>query len=626
MGCGSSMDTSQPVIGAQGGVVRSESMEVAELLMCDDGLSNPLEIHFSCQSLPNLDITSKTDPFVILYLKDDAKGRPWSEVGRTEQIRDCLDPVFVRQITIKYQFEVRQQLKVEVWDCDDPTTRNLNAQELVGTCELLVADLVRSKTKTLNLANPKIKKNGTVTLTAEQIKSKFSSNVVKFNVVGESFSRSKLMFFKLYRGNSTGAPVAPMPGAPPALSAGPSFVPVYQSEAKKGEGAGNVLWNPVKIGAAALMRDQPTWPLRLEILECVASGDHRIVENRALTYNDLVDSNFVTSGSYGKVRIKSVEMIRRVSFTEYLMAGTNIMMSLAVDFTASNRSCNNPDSLHCMDMSRNQYIQAIHSVGGILQMYDSDKNIPVYGFGGQIHSISPETYHFFALNGNIFSPEVYTIEQVQKLYMQNLTKIMFSGPTNFAPTINNMGEMARFYVSNGMLYNYIVLLIITDGEITDMDDTIDAIVRCSSLPLSIVIVGVGSGPFDNMEILDADRGKLKSPRSGQFAARDIVQFVPFSRYASDPTELAKATLAEIPGQLSEYMSMAKVPPLAGMQRAQMNEPSFYGSRGAEFQKLMCSRGFTEQSVAAVMNVGFPVEDPAAFARFVNQPYVNQMAI
>lgn len=42
---------------------------------------------------------------------------------------------------------------------------------------------------------------------------------------------------------------------------------------------------------------------------------------------------------------------------------------------------------------------------------------------------------------------------------------------------------------------YLILLIITDGIINDMEKTIDQIVRGSSLPVSIIIVGVGDADF-----------------------------------------------------------------------------------------------------------------------------------
>lgn len=76
------------------------------------------------------------------------------------------------------------------------------------------------------------------------------------------------------------------------------------------------------------------------------------------------------------------------------------------------------------------------------------------------------------------------------------------------------------------LQQYYVLLIITDGVITDMDLTRTAIVEASRLPMSIIIVGVGGADFSAMEFLDSDDKLLTSPR-GDVAARDIVQFVPF---------------------------------------------------------------------------------------------------
>lgn len=80
-----------------------------------------------------------------------------------------------------------------------------------------------------------------------------------------------------------------------------------------------------------------------------------------------------------------------------------------------------------------------------------------------------------------------------------------------------------------LLQQYFVLLILTDGEITDFDQTRDAIVRASLLPLSIIIVGVGPADFKAMELLDGDDGVLRST-VGEAVARDIVQFVPFRKF------------------------------------------------------------------------------------------------
>lgn len=71
--------------------------------------------------------------------------------------------------------------------------------------------------------------------------------------------------------------------------------------------------------------------------------------------------------------------------------------------------------------------------------------------------------------------------------------------------------------------------IITDGVITDLDQTRTAIVNASKLPMSIIIVGVGGADFGAMEFLDGDDGVLRSS-SGEPAVRDIVQFVPFRKF------------------------------------------------------------------------------------------------
>lgn len=64
-------------------------------------------------------------------------------------------------------------------------------------------------------------------------------------------------------------------------------------------------------------------------------------------------------------------------------------------------------------------------------------------------------------------------------------------------------------------------MIITDGCIHDVRETIDAIVACNSFPLSIIIIGIGDANFEAMEMLDSDTYDLTDGR-GNVAKRDIV--------------------------------------------------------------------------------------------------------
>ena len=105
-----------------------------------------------------------------------------------------------------------------------------------------------------------------------------------------------------------------------------------------------------------------------------------------------------------------------------------------------------------------------------------------------------------------------------------------------------------------------ILVIITDGVISDMNKTIDQIVRGSELPLAIIIVGVGDADFESMETLDADDEALYSQAYRKYMAADIVQFVPFNDFKANPHMLAKETLNEVPGQLLNWMRKNNINP------------------------------------------------------------------
>ena len=112
--------------------------------------------------------------------------------------------------------------------------------------------------------------------------------------------------------------------------------------------------------------------------------------------------------------------------------------------------------------------------------------------------------------------------------------------------------------NNKLKYN--ILMILTDGMIDDIDDTINQLVAGSFLPLSVIIIGIGNADFSSMNTLDADVNPLVNS-AGVKASRDIVQFVPFNRYKFDPQRLAQEVLAEIPRQIVQYYDMNHLDPI-----------------------------------------------------------------
>lgn len=183
------------------------------------------------------------------------------------------------------------------------------------------------------------------------------------------------------------------------------------------------------------------------------------------------------------------------------------------------------------------------------------------GFGAKLPP-SGQVSHQFPLNGNPSHPYCSGVEEILVHYRNQLAQVTLYGPTNFSPVINNTTAIAREFQDGK---HYFVLLIVTDGIISDMHFTKHAIVGASTLPMSIIIVGVGDAEFDSMDELDSDNVRLNV--DGKFAERDIVQFVPLSKFLSkngatvkSQAELAKEVLAEIPEQLTSFMKSRDIKP------------------------------------------------------------------
>jgi hypothetical protein len=183
-------------------------------------------------------------------------------------------------------------------------------------------------------------------------------------------------------------------------------------------------------------------------------------------------------------------------FTSYLAGGLNMSLVCCVDFTGSNGAVTSPKSLHYIDSSKglNQYQQAILSVGDILMNYDYDKMVGAYGFGGLPKGYQA-TSHFFPLNGNPGQPEVYHTKGVFDAYNFALHNVQLSGPTKFSEITKRVSEMTKVNFHQHP-DNYTILLILTDGVINDMDQTIDNICEASEYPMSIIIIGIGTAEFD----------------------------------------------------------------------------------------------------------------------------------
>ena len=138
-------------------------------------------------------------------------------------------------------------------------------------------------------------------------------------------------------------------------------------------------------------------------------------------------------------------------------------------------------------------------------------------------------------------PHFQGFDAVKKEYEYIAPQIEMSGPTTFAPMICQAIEISKETGNQ-----YMILILLTDGDVTDMDADMKALQEVSNYPLSVVAVGLGDGPFKRMRILEDNISGRK------FSNVNFVNFtkmeVEAKKYKTPKMMLATAMMQKIPYQ------------------------------------------------------------------------------
>jgi len=527
--------------------------------MQSHSLTNKLELFISCRDLKDMDTFSKSDPLVQVFEKNPTTNA-YKLLGQTEVIWDNLNPDFVQRFLVDFHFEEQQYLLFKVWDVDNKEA-DLTKSDFIGEALFTLGEVVSSPGQSCSKvlkAEGKTDKRGKIIIRVEEMNEDKEIAVFDFSGQGienvtkwYSFSHLKPMLH-LSRSMENG-----------------SWQKVYSSEHIRDKSPN---WKPFEISVQHLCNNDYSRPLLFEVFAYHSNGSHDLIGSNTFTLQDLTEKGIKKmeiideprkkkKKSYtnsGYVVVDSIDIRILHTFLEYVSGGCEICLTAAVDYTQSNGDIDLPGSLHKQaPNSYNDYEKALFSVGEILLNYDSDKLVPFFGFGGKIRG---QISHCFAINGNEANSEVYGLEGMMAAYKESFNFVHLSGPTLFSQVISSAIQDAQASDRNIRdKQRFHVLLILTDGEIHDMRDTIDLIVKGSELPLGIVIVGIGNDQFENMVILDADDDPLVD-RNGKKMVRDIVQFVPFRNVGNSPSRLCKEVLEEIPEQLLSYFKLKNIKP------------------------------------------------------------------
>uniref|UniRef100_A0A1I8GKN8 C2 domain-containing protein n=1 Tax=Macrostomum lignano TaxID=282301 RepID=A0A1I8GKN8_9PLAT len=528
-------------------------------LMSGPSLTSRVEISVSCRNLPDRDVTSKSDPQCVLFLRQPGTSN-FQEIGRTERLNNTLDPEFSHRFIVDFMFEERQLVKFQIYDLDSPSAR-LSEHDFLGELETSIGELVSRRRFETKLCRTKSSKTSIITVTCVEVQE--CKQVVNFQIEGHKLDKKDFLgksdpFLEIYQ------PLEDVTSED-ELNHVRNWSLVHRTEVIKNNL--NPRWAMFSVPVARICRGNKRLILRFDCYDYDGDGSHDLigsfysslesleqeVARSRSAQRTLISKKKKSAGTivFSQIGIETID-----SFVDYIQGGTELHFTVAIDFTGSNGDPRDPRSLHHVsaDGRPNQYELAIISVGEIVQDYDSDKQFPGLGFGALLPPMFSGVQDAFSLTLQPENPYCAGMPGLLAAYRSCIRAVRLYGPTNFSPVINHVASMAAAHQTGAQ---YFVLLIITDGIITDFEKTKQAIIKASSLPMSIIIVGVGNEDFSAMKDLDSDDKRLRC--GSMIAERDVVQFVPLRRFIQGGNidrsryALAKEVLAELPNQVCEWM-------------------------------------------------------------------------
>ena len=291
-----------------------------------------LQLFISCSNLKDVDILGSSDPFVIIYMKE---GEVWNQIGKTEMIKDNLNPLFQTSFFINYFFEKHQYLKFEVLDGDNMSGKS----KIIGSTQTTVGTIVGSpgSSLTTNVMN-KNKISGQITLKFESVQESDIQIVMKLG--GRNLTSTKSCFIcsnnniilEIYRQSSDNKSL---------------WLKVHESEPIADNT--NPMYPPLSITGQKLCNSNKNLPIQFRFYN-VVNIQRTLIGQCNTTLAQIMDKRIIDLQNNqmpaGNLIIDSIDTVEKPIFIDYLKGGMQINVSVAIDYTASNGQINEPSSLH----------------------------------------------------------------------------------------------------------------------------------------------------------------------------------------------------------------------------------------------------------------------------------------
>eukprot|EP00545_Synedropsis_sp_CCMP1620_P013415 CAMPEP_0119029948 /NCGR_PEP_ID=MMETSP1176-20130426/40783_1 /TAXON_ID=265551 /ORGANISM="Synedropsis recta cf, Strain CCMP1620" /LENGTH=574 /DNA_ID=CAMNT_0006986311 /DNA_START=97 /DNA_END=1821 /DNA_ORIENTATION=+ len=531
-----------------------------------------LEISLHASKLNNVAGAFKgtSDPYAVITHIATTPGSKPNVLGKTEIVKNSVSPNWVKVIEVEYEFGTPFKVAVQIYD-----EVRKGENKSMGSATFDIGEVLGARG---NSKARKLKQGGTIFCHVAKAQ---GSGLLRLGLSAtkltntEGFMRKSDPFFELSNKRD---------GA-----GGLTWDNVHRSEVVKDNLSPK--WKDAIVSLSVLNQADLSKPVLISVFDNESDGNHVLmgsVETSVKALQGLEGSTLTLKKkgkSTGTLNVQKVEVagLETVtakmanvsvstpssstfvpsassgggsSFADYIAGGCELNVGVAIDFTGSNGDPRQAGTLHHLPPGGGftDYEKAIKAIVGVLAKYDVDQKYPVWGFGAKYGGV---VRHCFQCGS---SEEANGVQGILDAYRQTFKSgLIMSGPTVFTEVLQTAAAKATSAQEAARAQGkqaYTVLLILTDGSVTDPAATAQILKQIRNAPLSVVIVGVGSADFSSMQFLDdASSGDI-----------DIAQFVSFNQHSSNSVALSSETLHEIPDQLVGYFQRNGIQPLASVVR------------------------------------------------------------
>lgn len=512
-------------------------------------------LYFACSGLrlPGDDSV----PSAMLLLKEEKSPDSWALLGQTETVYKCKCPAFATPLKLEYYPEGGQRLRVEVQRADE----SYSITAVLGSAEFCLQDLAKKRTRSLvlELSDAASCPQGQLKVVCELAPATAAERFFRAEV-SISGCETADYFFSFSRAHpADGSPaVDQLDVGTEVLStlvrSGRKAVVYSSPHGSYAEKDQSYSWGTFEVPSSVLTLEDYKLPLMLQVFSVNQGSDtNTVLLTQELTVSSLLSQKhrfaLTNDGKIcGEFVISDACVKEKHSFLDYIGGGFALRLAVSFDFGVMNFPLKDPRSLHSSRLLLNPHAHTVKTLATAVLQYDPTKRIAALGMSARVPGVGVS--HCFALNGNIMSPEVEGLKGLLEAYVHARDHVGFSGPSKFSEVIKYCVDAVEdFYAKEAFAVKkkYFVLMMTVSFTPADTDETKEQLARASSLPMSIVVVGVK----DNTCLPLAELFHPTLP-AYQYSRTLAVQYVPYDTIKSNAQLATERVILGIQRQFVEY--------------------------------------------------------------------------